>query len=72
MDRLRMLVRAAGFEAGCYVERGDPHKAVPAKARELAADLVIIGRGCSHDIAGRLRAQAYGIIREAPCPVLSV
>ena len=37
------------------------------------ADLVVIGRGCIHQgIAGRLRANAYAIIREAPCPVLSV
>jgi nucleotide-binding universal stress UspA family protein len=71
-DRLKMLVRAAGLDARCYVERGDAHKAVPAKAFELAADLVVIGRGCSQDVAGRLRAQAYGIIRQAPSPVLSV
>jgi len=71
-DRLRKLVRAAGIEAPCYVEHGDAHKAVPAKARDLTADLVVIGRGCSQDVAGRLRAQAYGIIRQAPCPVLSV
>jgi nucleotide-binding universal stress UspA family protein len=43
--------------------------------RDLAirkrADLVVIGRGCDKGIAGRLRANAYAIIREAPCPVLS-
>jgi nucleotide-binding universal stress UspA family protein len=71
-DRLRKLVSAGGFDARCYVEHGDAHKAVPAKARDLAADLVVIGRGCSQDVAGRLRAQAYGIIRQAPCPVLSI
>ena len=37
------------------------------------ADLVVIGRGCiNQGIAGRLRANSYAIIREAPCPVLSV
>ena len=71
-DRLRMLVRGAGIDAQCYIEHGDAHKAVPAKAHEIGADLIIIGRGCSQDVAGRLRAQAYGIIRQAPCPVLSV
>jgi nucleotide-binding universal stress UspA family protein len=45
--------------------------------RDLAikkrADLVVIGRGCiNQGIAGRLRANAYAVIREAPCPVLSV
>jgi nucleotide-binding universal stress UspA family protein len=45
--------------------------------RDLAirkrADLVVIGRGCiQQGIGSRLRANSYGIIREAPCPVLSV
>jgi nucleotide-binding universal stress UspA family protein len=45
--------------------------------RDLAvkkrADLVVIGRGCiHHGFGGRLRANAYAILREAPCPVLSV
>jgi nucleotide-binding universal stress UspA family protein len=40
-------------------------------ARNQAADLVIIGRGRLHAKLGRLRTQAYSIIRESPCPVLS-
>ena len=45
--------------------------------RDLAvkkrADLVVIGRGCiQQGVRGRLRANAYAILREAPCPVLSV
>jgi nucleotide-binding universal stress UspA family protein len=35
-------------------------------------DLVVIGRGCIQLGMGRLRANAYSIIREAPCPALSV
>lgn len=40
-------------------------------AVEKRADLVVVGRGCHHAL-GSLRAHTYGIIREAPCPVLSV
>lgn len=36
-----------------------------------AADLIIAGRGKLHQNFGRLRTNAYSIIREAPCPVLS-
>jgi nucleotide-binding universal stress UspA family protein len=36
------------------------------------ADLIVIGRGCIQHGRGRLRANAYAIIREAPCPVMSV
>jgi nucleotide-binding universal stress UspA family protein len=40
-------------------------------AMHHAADLVIAGRGKLHMNLGRLRTNAYSIIREAPCPVLS-
>lgn len=46
------------------------------KVRELAirkrADLVVIGRGCTHHGLGRVRENTFAIVREAPCPVLSV
>jgi nucleotide-binding universal stress UspA family protein len=46
------------------------------KVRDMAirkrADLVVIGRGLIQAGHGRLRANAYAIIREAPCPVISV
>ena len=44
--------------------------------RDLAlrkrADLVVIGRGAIQKGFGRLHSHAYDIIRECPCPVLSV
>lgn len=40
-------------------------------ARERA-DLLVIGRGVHDDVVGRLRANAYSIIRQSPCPVVSV
>jgi nucleotide-binding universal stress UspA family protein len=36
------------------------------------ADLVVIGRGVMQKTLGRLRSAAYSIIREAPCPVISI
>ncbi len=36
------------------------------------ADLVVIGRGAIRTGLGRLHAHSYNIIRESPCPVLSV
>jgi nucleotide-binding universal stress UspA family protein len=41
-------------------------------AMRKRADLIVIGRGCIQHGRGRLRANAYAIIREAPCPVMSV
>ena len=36
------------------------------------ADLVVIGRGIMQHVLGSLRTHVYSIIREAPCPVISV
>jgi nucleotide-binding universal stress UspA family protein len=36
------------------------------------SDLVVIGRGCIQKGLERFRANSYSIIRESPCPVLSV
>jgi nucleotide-binding universal stress UspA family protein len=35
------------------------------------ADLVVIGRGKLQEALGRLRTNAYAIIRQSPCPVVS-
>jgi len=36
------------------------------------AELVVIGRGHSQQALGRLRTCAYSVIRDSPCPVVSV
>jgi nucleotide-binding universal stress UspA family protein len=58
--------------AEIHIELGD----VPAVVREAAgsteADLLVIGRGHGHGLLGRLRTNAYAILRESPCPVIAV
>ncbi|MFN0169817.1 MAG: universal stress protein [Bryobacteraceae bacterium] len=71
-SRVAKAVEAAGLQAETLIMEGEPHKLVSAAAEQLKADLVIIGRGTATSTLGRLRAQAYGIVRQAPCPVLSV
>lgn len=41
-------------------------------ATEEAADLVIVGRGHQQGTFSRLLSRLYDIVRESPCPVLSV
>jgi nucleotide-binding universal stress UspA family protein len=53
------------------VHTGDPAGTVAAYAGEGGADLLVIGRG-ERDDGGGLKGAAYAIIRQAPCPVLSV
>jgi nucleotide-binding universal stress UspA family protein len=51
---------------------GTVAEGVQEEALRHGADLVVIGRGVLHNALGRLRTHSYGIIRQAPCPVLSV
>jgi nucleotide-binding universal stress UspA family protein len=62
----------AGVEAALCVAVGNVADAVREEARRHNADLIVIGRGVMNEKLGRLRTHAYGIIRHAPCPVLSV
>lgn len=42
------------------------------EARDTEADLIVVGRGVIQKALGGLRSNAYAIIRQAPCPVISV
>ena len=54
------------------IETGGISHVVRTAALRHNADLVVIGRGNIHELFGRLRTNAYAIIRDSPCPVLSV
>jgi nucleotide-binding universal stress UspA family protein len=71
-DRVATAAAAAGADGEVIVDPGNPHTVVAEAAARLGARLVIIGRGVSHDLIGRLRAHAFEIIRQSPCPVVSL
>jgi nucleotide-binding universal stress UspA family protein len=54
------------------VPMGDPPHAIAETAINWKADLVVIGRGRHSGVLGRLRTNAYAILRESPCPVVAV
>ena len=54
------------------VEGGDPPRVICQVAAANHADLLVIGRGSAAGLFGRLRTNAYAIIRQSPCPVVSV
>src|SRR5579863_948066 len=70
--KIEDLQKRAGVDAPLCVTVGAVADGVREEARRHGADLVVIGRGVLHDTLGRLRTHAYGIIRQAPAPVLSV
>jgi nucleotide-binding universal stress UspA family protein len=66
------LQRSIGITAPLFVGVGEVADVVRAEAEGQDSDLILIGRGILHETMGRLRTHSYGIIRHAPCPVLSV
>jgi nucleotide-binding universal stress UspA family protein len=68
----RKLLEAEGVKAEVDVQGGEVAHVVSCAAQRLHADLVVIGRSVESGLVGRLRANAYSIIRQSPCPVISV
>ncbi len=69
---LLRLQRFVGAEADFLIEDGEPAAVICAAAARLGADMLVIGRGSAAGVFGRLRTNAYAIIRQSPCPVVSV
>jgi nucleotide-binding universal stress UspA family protein len=66
------MQHAAGTNFDICVEIGNIPGVVRHAAESHKADVVLIGRGALPHFAGRLRSHAYAIVRDMPCPVLSV
>jgi len=71
-EQLNSFCKELEIDAEARTAAGSPITATAALAREEQADLVVIGRSTEEGLGGRLRANAYGIIRQSPCPVISV
>jgi nucleotide-binding universal stress UspA family protein len=65
-------VSKAGATAVVHVVPGEAAKVVRQVAEDVKADLVVIGRHVDKSFLGRLRTHSYAIVRESPCPVLSI
>jgi len=75
-DQARTEIAKLDAETGAQpeilVEDGDAPRVVCTAAQRLGADVLVIGRGSAAGMFGRLRTNAYAIIRQSPCPVISV
>lgn len=69
---IAQLQEKAGVAAPLCLGSGDVSHVVRDSALGHSADLIVIGRGRATRTLGRLRSNVYSIIREAPCPVISV
>ena len=73
-ERIEKMLSAAGIvNVPIYIQNGGSvARGVRSVAQDHRADLVVIGHSLENGNRGRLRTDAYAIIRESPCPVASV
>jgi len=71
-ETIEKLQKSVGVVTPLCVAVGEVAGAVREEAERHNSNLIIIGRGALHETMGRLRTHSYGIVRHAPCPVLSV
>jgi len=71
-EELLRLQQQTNIQADVLIEGGDPARVICSAAGRVKADVLVIGRGSAAGVFGRLRTNAYAIIRESPCPVVSV
>jgi nucleotide-binding universal stress UspA family protein len=70
--QLAKMQSEAGTDFEVCLAEGPVSKVVCAAAAHHDADLVLLGRDTLKSSFGQLRTNSYAIIRDSPCPVLSV
>lgn len=70
-ETIRAMQCTNGTRFEVSIETGNVSRCIAEYARSIDADLVLAGRGSEHNRGG-LRSHTYGIIRDSPCPVLSI
>ena len=66
------LAQQANLEVPLEVLEGPIAESIAAAVKRFNGDVLVIGRGVIEERLGRLRTNAYDIIRSSPCPVMSV
>jgi nucleotide-binding universal stress UspA family protein len=66
------LLEEAGVSADIFADCYDPLDYVPRVAEGIGANVLVIGRTTKEGLLGQLRANTYALIRQSPCPVVSI
>jgi nucleotide-binding universal stress UspA family protein len=69
---IEKLQAKAGSSGQVIVTPGYPATVIAKTVRDFGADLLVMGRHSATGIAGYLRHSAYAILRDSPCPVISI
>ncbi len=71
-ERLGELKKKLGIDAPHTTIDGMTADGVCQEAVQKEADLVVVGRGRAQGALSRIWSRLYAIVRESPCPVLSI
>ena len=73
LQEARRAVQAAGMRASVEVRHGDPAEQIARQARDVGADLIVMGtRGQGAARAALLGSVAQRVAEIAPCPVVTL
>lgn len=71
-ERLGKLIADVGCDAVLHVDGLDPVIYANEVIEKIDADVLVVGRSVGHGALGGGRSNAYAMIREAACPVISI
>ncbi len=71
-SQMRELMSSLNIDAPHIIGEGNVADSVRRAAAKVKADLVVAGRGHSQGTFSRMWSHLYTVVREAPCPVLSI
>lgn len=71
-EEVQGLLQKVGCRAEVHAETAEVSEYVPRAASSTGAELLVIGRTGKEGLFGRLRANTYALLRESPCPVVSL
>jgi len=72
LEQLQQLQKSVGTDADARVVTGEVSRAVHDAVENVHGDLLVIGRCPEQGSWARLTDHSYPIVRNAPCPVVSV
>ncbi|MCU1236427.1 MAG: UspA domain protein [Candidatus Solibacter sp.] len=71
-ERIDLLREDLSVNASVSIQAGETPLVVATTAEEQNASVLIIGRGSTPRAHGHLPTNAYAIVRESPCPVITI
>jgi nucleotide-binding universal stress UspA family protein len=72
VEHIGFLRREMQIEASVAIEAGEPPLVVTTAAEATSADLLVIGRGSTPRAHGHLPTNAYAMVRQSRCPVVTI